>query len=112
MPLQSGQMLLHYRVVEKIGEGGMGEVYRGEDTRLRRTVAIKILPDEFGRDPERVRRFQGEARFLAALNHPNIASIYGLEESNGLHFLALEHVAGETLSERILSGPIPVKGTR
>ena len=109
MTLQPGQMLAHYRVVEKIGEGGMGVVWSAEDTRLRRTVAIKVLPDEFSKDPERLSRFQREARFFASLNHANIAAIHGLEEADEVHFLALEYVPGETLAERLEGGPLPVK---
>ena len=77
MSIEPGQQLSHYRLLEKIGEGGMGVVWSAEDTRLRRTVAIKVLPDEFSKDPERLSRFEREARFLASLNHANIASIYG-----------------------------------
>src|SRR5438876_2166323 len=86
----------------------MGEVYRARDLRLKREVAIKILPDEFSRDADRVSRFQREAEVLASLNHPNIAAIYDLEEANGSRYLVLELVDGETLAERILRGPIPV----
>src|SRR5262245_4014517 len=84
----------------------MGEVYRARDTKLKREVAIKILPDEFSRDPERVARFQREAEVLASLNHPNIAAIYHLDEANGSRFLVLELVEGETLADRIRRGPI------
>ena len=86
----------------------MGEVYRAKDSKLGRDVAIKVLPDEFARDEERLRRFQREAKVLASLNHPNIAAIYGLEHSEGTHYLVLEMVEGETLAERIARGPIPV----
>jgi len=86
----------------------MGEVYRARDTKLKREVAIKILPDEFSRDPDRVSRFEREAEVLASLNHPNIAAIYDLQEANGARFLVLELVEGETLAERIKRGPIPV----
>ena len=86
----------------------MGEVYRARDTKLKREVAIKILPDEFSRDPDRVARFQREAEVLASLNHPNIAAIYALQEANGSRLLVLELVEGETLAERIKRGPIPV----
>ncbi len=81
MPLQPGQMLSHYRLVEKIGEGGMGVVWKGEDTRLARAVAIKLRPEELTGDPERLARFQREAKVLASLNHPNIGSFYGLDTS-------------------------------
>jgi serine/threonine-protein kinase len=87
----------------------MGEVYRGRDTKLKREVAIKVLPDEFARDENRVTRFQREAEVLASLNHPNIASIYDLQEANGSRYLVLELVEGETLAERIARGAIPVK---
>jgi serine/threonine-protein kinase len=103
-----GRTLSHYRVVEKIGAGGMGEVYRATDTRLGREVAIKVLPEEFARDPERLARFEQEARLLAALNHPRIAAIHGLEEADGVRFLAMELVPGVTLAERIARGPLAV----
>ena len=86
----------------------MGEVYRARDGKLGRDVAIKVLPDEFAQDEERLRRFQREAKVLASLNHPNIASIYGLEQSDSTHYLVLELVPGETLAERIARGPIPL----
>jgi serine/threonine protein kinase/Tfp pilus assembly protein PilF len=104
-----GRTLDHYRVVEKIGEGGMGEVYRATDTRLGRDVAIKILPEDFARNPERLVRFEREARVLASLNHPSIATIHGIEESDGLRFLVLELVQGVTLREKLSGGPLPVK---
>src|SRR3989441_3921440 len=86
----------------------MGAVYRARDTKLKREVAIKILPDEFSRDPDRVSRFQREAEVLASLNHPNIAAIYDLQEAHGSRYLVLELVEGETLAERVARGPIPV----
>jgi len=92
-----GKTLGHYHVVDKLGAGGMGEVYRARDTRLGRDVAIKVLPAAFTDDPDRLARFEREAHLLAALNHPNIAAIYGLEESEGQRFLVLEYVPGETL---------------
>ena len=85
----------------------MGAVYRAHDTKLKRDVAIKILPDEFSQDPDRVSRFQREAEVLASLNHPNVAAIYDLLEANGSRFLVLELVEGETLAERIGRGPLP-----
>ncbi len=103
-----GTTLNHYRIEEKIGTGGMGKVYRATDSKLGREVAIKVLPDEFAKDPERLARFDQEARHLALLNHPNIAAIYGLEESDGVRFLVLELVPGDTLAERIATGPLPV----
>ncbi len=103
-----GRTLSHYKVLEKIGEGGMGEVYLARDTKLDREVAVKVLPATFSENRERLARFEREARLLASLNHPNIAAIHELEESDGVHFLALEYVPGETLAERIKRGPIPI----
>jgi len=104
-----GQEFGHYRVVEKLGEGGMGVVYRATDTRLGRDVALKVLPDAFARDAERMARFEREARLLASLNHPNIAAIYGLEESAGVRAIAMELVDGHSLADRLRSGPIPLE---
>jgi eukaryotic-like serine/threonine-protein kinase len=99
-----------YEIVAQIGAGGMGEVYKAHDTKLGRDVAIKVLPSAFVNDPERLARFQREARMLASLNHPNIATIHGLEQSNGTHFLIMELVSGETLAERIKrEGAVPVE---
>ncbi len=109
MPLAAGTRLAHYEIVELIGKGGMGEVYRARDGKLGRDVAIKVLPDEFAENEERLRRFQREAKVLASLNHPNIASIYGLEQSESTHYLVLELGPGETLAERISRGPIPLE---
>jgi serine/threonine-protein kinase len=106
-----GKTLSHYKVIEKIGQGGMGEVYRAEDTNLSREVAIKVLPEQFTKDPQRLARFEREAKLLASLNHPNIAAIYGLEKADGVRFLALELVEGETLAERVAKGPVPVEET-
>ena len=86
----------------------MGEVYQAHDSKLGRDVAIKVLPEQFARDPERLARFQREAKMLASLNHPNIAAIYGLEQSGNTHYLVMELVPGPTLAERIRSGAIPV----
>jgi serine/threonine protein kinase len=97
-----------YRIVGKLGAGGMGEVYRARDTRLNRDVAIKILPELFAGDPERLARFTREAQTLAALNHPNIAQIYGVEESSSVRAIVMELADGEDLSARIARGPIPV----
>ncbi|MCZ6768888.1 MAG: protein kinase [Acidobacteria bacterium] len=104
-----GKTLSHYKVIEKIGQGGMGEVYRAEDTSLKREVAIKVLPEQFTKDPQRLARFEREAQLLAQLNHPNIAAIYGFEKADGVHFLALELVEGETLAERVAKGAVPVE---
>ncbi len=99
--LMIGQTLGHYKITGQLGKGGMGEVYRAHDSKLGRDVAIKTLPKEFASDPDRVARFQREAKLLASLNHPNIAAIYGLEEYGGTQFLVLELVEGETLAEQI-----------
>ncbi len=107
MSLAAGTRLAHYEILEAIGKGGMGEVYRARDGKLGRDVAIKVLPDEFAENEERLARFKREAKVLASLNHPNIASIYGLEESNGVKALVLELVEGPTLAERIAEGRIP-----
>ncbi len=101
-----GQTIGHYRVQEKIGAGGMGEVYRAADPRLGRDVALKVLPETFARDEDRMVRFEREAKILAALNHPNIASIYGLEESGDGRTLVMELVEGPTLAERVKKGPL------
>ena len=103
-----GRTLSHYKVLEKIGKGGMGEVYLAKDTKLDREVAIKVLPEAFSENKERLARFEREARLLASLNHPNIAAIHELEESEGVHFLVLEYVPGKTLAERIKRGPLPI----
>jgi len=109
--LNSGTKLGTYEITALIGAGGMGEVYRAHDTKLGRDVAIKVLPEQFARDSERLARFQREAKMLAALNHPNIAAIYGLEQSGSTHYLVMELVEGPTLAERILGGPVPVDET-
>ena len=108
MPLQPGTTLGPYQVTAKIGEGGMGEVYRARDTKLDRDVALKVLPQAFTDDPDRLARFEREAKVLASLNHPNIGHIYGLEEAAGQKALVLELVEGPTLADRITQGPIPV----
>ena len=103
-----GNSLSHYRIIEKLGQGGMGEVFLAEDTNLNRRVAIKVLPEAFAEDSERLARFEREAKLLASLNHPNIASIYGLEEDTGKRFIVMELAEGETLANRIRRGPLPV----
>jgi eukaryotic-like serine/threonine-protein kinase len=103
-----GTKLAHYEIMSHLGTGGMGEVYQATDSKLGRSVAIKLLPEAFTHDAERSARFEREARVLASLNHPNIATIYGVEESGGRKFLVMELVAGETLAERIMRGPIPL----
>jgi len=109
MPLASGRRLNTYEILSPLGKGGMGEVYLARDEKLRRQVAIKVLPEAFTSDPERLTRFEREARLLASLNHPNIAGIYGLEESNGIRFLVLEFIPGETLAERLAHGALDVE---
>jgi len=103
-----GTRLGSYELIAKLGEGGMGEVYRAKDTRLNREVAIKVLPVAVAQDAERLARFKREAQVLASLNHPNIAAIHGLDEANGTLFLVLEIVEGEDLAERLKRGAIPV----
>ncbi len=103
-----GSNVSHYKVTSKLGEGGMGEVWRAEDTKLARDVALKMLPEAFAQDPERLARFEREARVLASLSHPNIAGIHGLEEVGGKRFLVMELVDGETLAERVKRGPMKV----
>jgi eukaryotic-like serine/threonine-protein kinase len=104
-----GKTLGNFEITSQLGRGGMGEVYQAKDRKLGRHVAIKVLPEEFARDADRVARFQREAKLLASLNHPNIAAIHGLEESNGTNFLVLELVEGETLADMIKAGPVPVE---
>jgi len=104
-----GQAIAHYRVTAKIGAGGMGEVYRATDTKLGREVALKVLPQAFAQDEQRMQRFQREAQVLASLNHPNIATIYGLEHAEKIQALAMELVEGPTLAERIRQGAIPIE---
>ena len=108
MALTVGSRLGHYDVTALIGEGGMGQVYRATDTQLGRDVALKILPDAFAADPDRLARFQREAQVLASLNHPGIAAIYGIEKSDDTQALVLELVEGPTLADRIAKGPIPL----
>jgi len=108
-PILTGRRFGAYEVQASIGAGGMGEVYRARDTKLGRDVAIKILPATFSSDPDRRARFDREARVLAALNHPHIAAIYGVEESGGIRGLVLELVEGDTLAERIAKGPLSIR---
>ena len=108
MSLAAGTRLGPYDILAPLGAGGMGEVYRATDTKLKRQVAIKILPAELAADPERLARFQREAEVLASLNHPHIAAIYGLEDTAGMKALVMELVPGPTLADRIADGPIPI----
>jgi serine/threonine-protein kinase len=111
MPLSSGSLVGPYQILAAIGAGGMGQVYRARDTKLNRQVALKVLPDLFASDPERLARLKREAQALAALNHPNIAHIHGFEDSTGIHALVMELVEGPTLADRIAEGPIPADET-
>jgi serine/threonine protein kinase/Tol biopolymer transport system component len=108
MSLSTGTRLGSYEILSALGSGGMGEVYRARDTKLKRDVAIKVLPEVFSQDPDRLARFEREAEVLATLNHSNIAAIYGLEESNGVQALVLELVEGPTLADRIAQAPMPL----
>jgi serine/threonine protein kinase len=104
-----GKTISQYRIEEKLGQGGMGEVYRASDSKLRRDVALKVLPDVFAADPERMARFRREAQVLASLNHPHIGAIYGLEEIEGIHALVLELVEGPTLADKIRKGRLSIE---
>src|SRR5437762_12711988 len=108
MALNPGTLLGPYEILAQIGAGGMGEVYRARDTKLNRDVAIKVLPEVFASDPDRLARFTREVQTLASLNHPNIAAIYGIEESGGVRALVMELVEGEDLSQCIARGAIPL----
>jgi serine/threonine protein kinase len=103
-----GQTIGPYHIVDKLGEGGMGEVYRARDTKLDREVALKILPESFASDPDRLMRFEREAKTLASLNHPHIAQIHGFEQTAAISALVMELVEGEDLSQRIARGAIPL----
>src|SRR5215470_261515 len=109
MSFETGTKLGSYEIVGPLGSGGMGEVYRARDTRLKRDVAIKVLPDALSHDTERLARFQREAEALAALNHPHIAAVYDLADVENSRVLIMEFVEGETLADRIARGAIPLK---
>jgi eukaryotic-like serine/threonine-protein kinase len=110
MALQPNERVGPYEILSAIGAGGMGEVYQAHDTKLGRDVAVKVLPEAFAHDADRLARFRREAKTLASLNHPNIATIHGLEQSNGTSYLVMELVAGETLAERIKrEGAFPIE---
>ena len=111
MSIGPGQTLSHYRLVEKIGEGGMGVVYRAEDTKLRRQVALKVLPPELVANEERRLRFLREARTAAAVNHPNIAHVYEIDEADGVVFITMELVEGKTLRKQMRGKALPMKDT-
>src|SRR5512134_1022162 len=104
-----GKQLGAYKISGLLGVGGMGEVYRAEDSRLGRTVAVKVLPGELALDKDRLHRFVREARAASSLNHPNVAHIYDIGQSNGLHFIAMEYVEGQSLAQRISGRPLDLK---
>src|SRR6185503_3481282 len=108
MAIAPGTRISTYEVTSQLGEGGMGVVFRAKDTKLLRDVALKVLPDDLANDPDRLSRLQREAQLLASLNHPNIAQIYGLEHVGSSGCIVMELVEGETLSERLLQGPVPL----
>jgi|SRR6516225_9291579 serine/threonine-protein kinase len=108
MALAGGTRLGPYEILCALGAGGMGEVYRARDTRLKRDVAVKVLPDRFAHDTDRLARFRREAELLATLNHPNIAAVYGLEDAAAVTMLVLELVEGPTLGDRLEQGPVPL----
>ena len=108
MALEAGTRLGHYEILSSLGVGGMGEVYRAKDTHLGREVAIKVLPEGFSDESERMARFEREAKVLASLNHSNIATLYGFESEGNAQFLVMEVVEGETLADRIKRGALPV----
>ncbi len=103
-----GKTILHYKILEKLGEGGMGVVYRAEDTKLKRTVALKFLPPGLTKDPETKERFLYEARAASALDHPNICTIHEINEAEDHHFISISYIEGESLKDRIKDGPLPI----
>src|SRR5262250_330474 len=108
MPLAAGTKLGPYEVLGELGAGGMGEVYRARDTRLDRTVAIKILPQQVSSDPGRRARFEREARTISALSHPNICALFDTSEQGGIYYVVLEYLEGKTLADRLAKGPVQI----
>ncbi len=108
MALISGTSLGPYEILAPIGAGGMGEVYKAKDTRLDRTVAVKVLPEHLAESPERKARFAREAKAISQLNHPHICTLYDVGEQDGLNYLVMEYLEGETLAERLKKGPLPL----
>ena len=109
MPLAPDTQLGPYKIISLIGSGGMGEVYRAHDSRLRRDVALKVLPASFTNDPDRLRRFEQEARAVAALTHPNIVSVFDIGEAGGVHYIVSELLEGESLRDKIPAAGLPVR---
>src|ERR1700748_3656895 len=109
MPLSAGEKLGLYEILAPIGAGGMGEVYRAKDPRLGREVAIKVLPASFSQDPDRLKRFEQEARAAGVLNQPGITAVYDIGTENGAPYIVTELLEGETLRNRLLAGPLPVR---
>ena len=108
MPLQPGTTLGPYEILSPIGAGGMGEVYKARDTRLDRTVAIKVLPEHVAADPDLKQRFEREAKTISSLNHPHICTLHDIGEQDGIDFLVLEYLEGDTLAQRLEKGPLPL----
>ena len=109
--LEAGKCFGHYEIIKQIGEGGMGEVFLAQDTRLERKIALKLLPESVAQDGERIRRFVREAKSASALNHPNILTIYEIGETDNTHFIATEYIEGKTLRERLKGSPLKLKST-
>ena len=106
-----GTTLSHYKIISKLGQGGMGEVYLAEDSRLKRKVALKILPQHLSERAELRERFEREARAVSSLNHPHICTLYDIGEQDGIHYLVMEHLVGETLEAKLAKGPLPLQQT-
>ena len=106
-----GTTLSHYKIISKLGQGGMGEVYLAEDSRLDRKVALKILPEHLSERADLRERFEREARAVSSLNHPHICTLHDIGEQDGIHFLVMEHLAGESLADRLEKGALPLEQT-